>query len=356
MGVRRGLVVLSFCSSCVLLTNCYTVAPRSPPSFSLSVRRPFALAASTEDEDPFAEFDPRISPLSQRPASSTSNSGTGSMDITSSVAKSVEKAPPKTPRDGGANSIGNEAADDADLSSLTSLLSINEQVVVVTDPASTDDDDAAAVPQQEDPFADFDPRISPHMYPGGINAASSRDDDAAAATPAPPKIGVILIDHGSKRQASNEHLESVARAYQQRCPPHFVVVAAHMEIAPPSIADQVERLVFDRGVDDIVCHPYFLSPGRHVMQDIPELVKEASANVESRLHDNDDGRKVRIVTTNPTGSQLQHMLDAVASSVEKSVKRELAVEVGNNGSELGGFFGDVMRMMEEAEANNEVTN
>lgn len=53
-----------------------------------------------------------------------------------------------------------------------------------------------------------------------------------------------------------------------------IVEVAHMEIAPPTIADAIGRCV-SRGATRVVVAPYFLSRGRHIQEDIPALVKEA---------------------------------------------------------------------------------
>jgi len=319
-----------------------------------------ALSLSDDDddvtEDPFADFDPRISPLKSQPKnpSSVASSGMASMDITASVAKSLDRKNTTITTKKG------KIDDEGDIDSLGFLLSVHEKVM---SSSTADDDDSVMQPgpenknKDDDPFADFDPRISPHMYPGGIASGTTDQNKDATTSKLSPKrnnnenkIGVVLIDHGSKRESSNTHLETVAQAYQERCPPHFEVVAAHMEIAPPSIADAVDDLVLNRAVDRIVCHPYFLSPGRHVMQDIPQLIEEATTRVEAKLRasqdDGDKNRKVQIVTTTPTGSQMKLMLDAVAKSVERSVKNELGGSK-NGGDDGLGFLGDVMRMMDE---------
>jgi hypothetical protein len=51
-------------------------------------------------------------------------------------------------------------------------------------------------------------------------------------------------------------------------------VAAHMEIASPSIAEAIAKCAAD-GFGKVVVAPYFLSQGRHIQQDIPALVAEA---------------------------------------------------------------------------------
>ena len=63
-------------------------------------------------------------------------------------------------------------------------------------------------------------------------------------------------------------------------------------------------------VDEIICHPYFLSPdGRHVSEDIPEIVNAAieSLNIE-----------VPIITTEPTGADMFMMVKLVQSICEES--------------------------------------
>ena len=55
-----------------------------------------------------------------------------------------------------------------------------------------------------------------------------------------------------------------------------LAVAAHMEIASPSIKDAVAHCV-QEGCHEVIVAPYFLSQGRHIQQDIPALVAEAQA-------------------------------------------------------------------------------
>jgi sirohydrochlorin ferrochelatase len=88
-------------------------------------------------------------------------------------------------------------------------------------------------------------------------------------------LGLILIDHGSRRAEANEQLLDMA-ARVQRLRPHDVVTIAHMEIATPSLSDAVAEVVA-RGAAEIIILPYFLSSGRHVTHDIPDLAKAACA-------------------------------------------------------------------------------
>lgn len=88
-------------------------------------------------------------------------------------------------------------------------------------------------------------------------------------------LGLLLIDHGSRRAESNAQLEDMA-ARVRRLRPHAVVGAAHMEIAAPDLATVFTALVGE-GATRIVILPYFLSDGRHLTQDIPALAAAAAA-------------------------------------------------------------------------------
>lgn len=89
-------------------------------------------------------------------------------------------------------------------------------------------------------------------------------------------LGLLLIDHGSRRAESNQQLEDMATRVR-RLRPDAAVAAAHMEIATPDLATAFAALV-NQGAKRIVILPYFLSDGRHLMQDIPALVASAAAN------------------------------------------------------------------------------
>lgn len=90
------------------------------------------------------------------------------------------------------------------------------------------------------------------------------------------KLGIIIVDHGSRRAESNDLLLEVVEQFRQTSD-FGIVEPAHMELAEPSIAEAFARCVA-QGANRIIVHPYFLSPGRHWHEDIPQLAKEASAN------------------------------------------------------------------------------
>lgn len=91
----------------------------------------------------------------------------------------------------------------------------------------------------------------------------------------PDDVGVVLVDHGSKREAANAMLLDVAALFQEQTGA-AIVEPAHMELAEPSILAAVRRCK-ERGARRVVIHPYFLAPGRHSTSDIPRLAQEAEA-------------------------------------------------------------------------------
>jgi sirohydrochlorin ferrochelatase len=91
-------------------------------------------------------------------------------------------------------------------------------------------------------------------------------------------LGLIIVDHGSRRDESNTLLLKVVDEYRESRD-YAIVEPAHMELAEPSIATAVDRCVA-HGANLIVVFPYFLSPGRHWRDDIPALTNAAIAKHE----------------------------------------------------------------------------
>ena len=89
------------------------------------------------------------------------------------------------------------------------------------------------------------------------------------------QLGVIVVDHGSRRAESNDALLLVVDLFRGSTA-YQIVEPAHMELAEPSIETAFDRAV-SRGAAVVVVHPYFLSPGRHWADDIPRLVQQAAA-------------------------------------------------------------------------------
>jgi len=88
-------------------------------------------------------------------------------------------------------------------------------------------------------------------------------------------VGIVIVDHGSTRPASNAMLEAFVEMFREHT--HYAIVEpAHMELAEPSIATAFARCV-ERGAGRVVVSPYFLAPGKHWQKDIPALTTAAAA-------------------------------------------------------------------------------
>ena len=85
---------------------------------------------------------------------------------------------------------------------------------------------------------------------------------------------ILLIDHGSRRDAANEMMDCMANLVQAMAGPGVVVRYAHMELAEPSIEAGV-RSCIEAGATELVVFPYMLSPGKHSTGDIPRMVEDA---------------------------------------------------------------------------------
>ncbi|EEH52416.1 uncharacterized protein MICPUCDRAFT_11758, partial [Micromonas pusilla CCMP1545] len=91
-------------------------------------------------------------------------------------------------------------------------------------------------------------------------------------------LGVVVVDHGSRRKASNELLARPSSEFVRMYVEHTgrgLVELAHMEIAEPSIDVAFARCV-ERGATLVAVSPFFLSPGRHWQEDIPKLTAAAA--------------------------------------------------------------------------------
>jgi sirohydrochlorin ferrochelatase len=86
--------------------------------------------------------------------------------------------------------------------------------------------------------------------------------------------GIVIVDHGSRRQESNDLLDHFVTIFRERTK-FKVVQAAHMELADPSIEQAFGRCI-DQKVQSIVVCPFFLLPGRHWQDDLPRLAAAAS--------------------------------------------------------------------------------
>ncbi len=100
-------------------------------------------------------------------------------------------------------------------------------------------------------------------------------DPSHAPIPIDSTLGIIVVDHGSRRTESNRALEAFVERFAAEAP-YAIVEPAHMELAEPSIDTAFGRCV-ERGARQVVLCPFFLLPGKHWTGDLPRLAAQASA-------------------------------------------------------------------------------
>jgi sirohydrochlorin ferrochelatase len=87
---------------------------------------------------------------------------------------------------------------------------------------------------------------------------------------------LLLIAHGSRREASNREVRELTAKLEQLARERFDrVVPAFLELAEPDIQTAVD-ICAEAGARTITVVPYFLAPGRHVASDIPAELGEAA--------------------------------------------------------------------------------
>ena len=83
--------------------------------------------------------------------------------------------------------------------------------------------------------------------------------------------GILIVDHGSRKDEANEMLPDMAELIQSMAGDDVVVRHAHMELAEPDIGQGFADCV-RAGATEVIVFPYMLSPGRHSTSDIPRMV------------------------------------------------------------------------------------
>lgn len=85
---------------------------------------------------------------------------------------------------------------------------------------------------------------------------------------------LLIVAHGSRRPESNDEIRTLASKAAERAGETYGFVgSAFLELAEPSIPDGIQQCI-DQGAVAVTIMPFFLSAGRHVVNDVPELVRE----------------------------------------------------------------------------------
>jgi sirohydrochlorin ferrochelatase len=86
---------------------------------------------------------------------------------------------------------------------------------------------------------------------------------------------LLLIAHGSRREASNAEVRELASRLEKIAGDRFeCVIPSFLELAEPDIPTGV-GLCAKAGATAVTAIPYFLAAGRHVASDIPAELEKA---------------------------------------------------------------------------------
>lgn len=89
---------------------------------------------------------------------------------------------------------------------------------------------------------------------------------------------IILVGHGSRRKEAN-NLDLIGSLLHKAIHPNCdqgCVKVAYLQFSEPDLMGAIRESI-NEGSRRIVVHPYFLSTGNHVMEDIPAVIQEAKA-------------------------------------------------------------------------------
>ncbi len=80
---------------------------------------------------------------------------------------------------------------------------------------------------------------------------------------------LVVVAHGSRRKSSNDEVVQVTEALSQKLPEGFDMVnTGFLELAQPLIPESIQTCI-ESGATEVHVLPYFLSAGRHVVEDVP---------------------------------------------------------------------------------------
>ena len=83
---------------------------------------------------------------------------------------------------------------------------------------------------------------------------------------------LLLVAHGSRRKQSNDEVVALAEKLKNSCGEQYdIVKSAFLELADVLIPEGIEQCISD-GATSIIVLPYFLNSGRHVFEDIPNII------------------------------------------------------------------------------------
>ncbi|WDP89920.1 MAG: CbiX/SirB N-terminal domain-containing protein [Desulfobacter sp.] len=84
---------------------------------------------------------------------------------------------------------------------------------------------------------------------------------------------LVIAAHGSRKKESAVEVAALTEKLAKKAKPEFdLVVHGFLQFSEPFLPGVVEDAV-NKGADQVVIFPFFISAGAHIMTDIPELVR-----------------------------------------------------------------------------------
>ena len=86
--------------------------------------------------------------------------------------------------------------------------------------------------------------------------------------------GILVVAHGSRWDGANGEVEHLICKLLEKVD-YDQLSYAFLQFGSPSIEDQIAEMV-KKGCTRIIVFPYFLTGGKHLCSDIPEILKHAA--------------------------------------------------------------------------------
>jgi len=83
---------------------------------------------------------------------------------------------------------------------------------------------------------------------------------------------LVLLAHGSRVEKSNQEVAELAAKLDGLIEGYDQVASCFLELTAPKFDDTLNKIASE-GAKEIVVFPYFLAEGRHVRDDVPEVVE-----------------------------------------------------------------------------------
>lgn len=100
--------------------------------------------------------------------------------------------------------------------------------------------------------------------------------------------GILIVGHGSRSKEADEVFFKIVNGVKSKTT--SLVEGCYMEISNPRIPETIEKM-YKVGVKEFTIAPYFLYPGIHIKEDIPEILK----TIEDKYQD------IKIYMAKPIG-------------------------------------------------------